>query len=51
MTEWVDACPEAQLLGLIAHEYGYTPEEIGRLTMFQIAFLISWLEWFRRRRT
>jgi hypothetical protein len=36
------------LIGLIAHEYGYTLEYIGQLTPFQFNFLVSWLNWRSR---
>jgi len=32
---------------LIAHEFGYTLDYVMSLTPSQVAFLLSWLEWFR----
>ncbi|MEM2424317.1 MAG: hypothetical protein QXO15_00945 [Nitrososphaerota archaeon] len=41
----------AQLIGLIAHEYGYTLDYIASLTLEQILFLSAWLEWFHEKTT
>lgn len=44
--DWISRDKYAQLIGLIAHEFRYTLEDIGELTVVQVNFLTSWLEWY-----
>jgi hypothetical protein len=38
-----------QAVGLIAHEYGYTLEYIGGLSLFQFKFLLDWIKWLDKK--
>ncbi len=31
---------------MIAHEFGYSLEYIGEMSVFQFRFLIDWLSWW-----
>lgn len=49
LADWLKTDADAQLIGLIAHEYGYTPEEVSALSAFQFKFLTEWLGWYYKK--
>jgi hypothetical protein len=49
MKEWISTNVDAQCVGLIVHEFGYSLEYIGELTPFQFDFLIAWLNWWSEK--
>lgn len=39
----------AQAIGLICREFGYRLDEVLKLPVSQIHFLLAWLDWWRSK--
>jgi hypothetical protein len=47
MQGWFDANKHAQAIWIVAHEFGYTLDEISKLSYLQLVFLLTGLKKFK----